>query len=71
MEDETKDGVLEMLEDLYVISQHAEEYEVQPSLRMRRKQSPTRRHSLTRTIQMRQKRRCPGTVRMWKNFWSF
>ena len=28
LEDETKDGVLEMLEDLYVISQHAEEYEV-------------------------------------------
>ncbi len=28
LEDETKDGVLEMLEDLYVISQHADEYEV-------------------------------------------
>lgn len=28
LEDETKDSVLEMLEDMYVISQHAEEYDV-------------------------------------------
>ena len=70
LEDETKDGVLEMLEDLYVISQHADEYEVALT-EDEEKAISDALHSLTRTIQMRQKRRCQDTVRMWKNFWNF
>ena len=68
-EENMKDSILESLENMYLVKQHASEYKVELTDEEKRRSTKPQR-SLWKTTHWRTKKLCPDIKNMSKNIWN-